>query len=302
MSAAGSHIRNTGGHCRPGIRFGATAAWGGGSQCRNTGCHIRIVIDPPRRQRSRSRLPNNRAMHTTVQIKGMHCDACADRVTEALKRVPGVTGAHATLNPPEAHVESDGSLSIDALDRALRSAGAYSVASAAPADASQAPAPPETPSSLYPLILIVLFLAGVASLTAFARGRGTWNDWMLDFMAGFFVVFSFFKLLDLRGFADAYRSYDILARRWRPYGFVYPFLELALGVGYLVRWQLTITNAATLILMLVSSIGVLRAVLRKRRIRCACLGTVLNLPMTTVTLAEDLGMAAMAGAALLWPS
>lgn len=123
---------------------------------------------------------------------------------------------------------------------------------------------------------------------------------MLDFMAGFFLVFSFFKLLDLRGFADAYQSYDIIARRSRPYAFAYPFLELALGVAYLVRWQLTITNAVTLALMLAGSVGVLRALLRKDRIRCACLGTALNLPMTTVTLVEDLGMAAMAALMLVW--
>jgi hypothetical protein len=58
----------------------------------------------------------------------------------------------------------------------------------------------------------------------------------------------------------------------------------------------------TLILMLIGSIGVLRALLDNRAIRCACLGTALNLPMTTVTLVEDLGMAAMAAAMLLWPT
>ena len=119
-------------------------------------------------------------------------------------------------------------------------------------------------------------------------------------MAGFFLVFSFFKLLDLRGFADAYQSYDILARRSRAWALAYPFVELALGIAYLTRWQPVPTNIATLALMLVGSVGVLRAVLDKRAIRCACLGTALNLPMTTVTLVEDLGMAAMAGVMLLW--
>ena len=52
--------------------------------------------------------------------------------------------------------------------------------------------------------------------------------------------------------------------------------------------------------MLIGAVGVLRALLRKDTIRCACLGTALNLPMTTVTLVEDLVMAAMAGAMLLW--
>lgn len=247
-------------------------------------------------------------MRTTVSIQGMHCAACVKRLTEAFRSVPGVTAAHVTLNPPEAQIESDGPLPVGALDRAARGAGDYSVREAASstspimqaheptADATRG----EPTPSLYPLGLIVAFIAGTAALTTFVRSAGSWHTFMLDFMAGFFLVFSFFKLLDLRGFADAYQSYDVVARRSRPYALVYPFLELALGVAYLTRWHSTATNAATLVLMLVGSIGVLRAVLNKRRIRCACLGTALNLPMTTVTLIEDLGMAGMAAAALLW--
>jgi hypothetical protein len=113
-------------------------------------------------------------------------------------------------------------------------------------------------------------------------------------MAGFFLVFSFFKLLNLRGFSEAYQSYDVVARVWPSWGYIYPFLELALGVSYLANWNPIITNLATLGLMLVGAIGVFRTLWDGKAIRCACLGTVLNLPMTKVTLIEDLGMAAMA--------
>jgi hypothetical protein len=117
-------------------------------------------------------------------------------------------------------------------------------------------------------------------------------------MAGFFLVFSFFKLLDLRGFVDAYRSYDVVARAWPAWAFVYLFVELGLGVAYLLNLSPRITNGLTLALMLIGSIGVLKALLDERAIRCACLGTALNLPMTTITLVEDLAMAAMASAML----
>ena len=72
-----------------------------------------------------------------------------------------------------------------------------------------------------------------------------------------------------------------------------------LGVAYLLALAPVVTNAVTLALMLVGAVGVLSALLAKRTIRCACLGTALNLPMTKVTLIEDLTMAAMA-AAMLW--
>ena len=118
------------------------------------------------------------------------------------------------------------------------------------------------------------------------------------FMAGFFLTFSFFKMLDLSGFADSYSSYDVLAKRWRGYGFIYPFIELALGIAYLIDFNPFITNITTIIVMGFSTIGVLQSVLNKRKIRCACLGAVFNLPMSTVTIIEDLLMVFMAIAML----
>lgn len=71
-----------------------------------------------------------------------------------------------------------------------------------------------------------------------------------------------------------------------------------LGVAYLLAWAPIVTNSVTLVLMLAGATGVLKALLDKRSIRCACLGTALNLPMTKVTLVEDLTMAAMAAVML----
>lgn len=246
-------------------------------------------------------------MQTTVKIDGMHCPSCVQRLTKAFEALPGVQSAHVTLNPPEAHIVSTNGLSIEAVNRAAQATGNYSVAAtSASQPAHHAPeiivAEAENKPSIYPLVLIVGYIAGTVALTTYFRSAAgwSWHTFMLDFMAGFFLVFSFFKMLDLRGFVDAYQSYDIIARPLRPWGFAYPFVELALGVAYLLRFELNIVNIVTLILMLVGSVGVLRALLRRNAIRCACLGTALNLPMTTVTLVEDLGMAAMAAAMLLW--
>jgi hypothetical protein len=122
---------------------------------------------------------------------------------------------------------------------------------------------------------------------------------MRHFMAGFFIVFSFFKLLDLPGFVSAYFSYDLIARAMPKWGWVYPFVELGLGVLYLLNAVPIATNILTLLLMVVGAAGVFQALAAKRKIRCACLGTALNLPMTKVTLVEDLTMAAMAAAMLV---
>ncbi|MEM0994165.1 MAG: MauE/DoxX family redox-associated membrane protein, partial [Bacteroidota bacterium] len=122
--------------------------------------------------------------------------------------------------------------------------------------------------------------------------------WMRHFMAGFFIVFAFFKLLNVEGFANSYQMYDIIAARWRAWGYIYPFVELGLGILYLINVAPTFTNWATILVLGVSSIGVIKSNLDRRAIKCACLGDVFNLPMSTVTIVEDLTMVAMAVAML----
>ena len=141
-------------------------------------------------------------------------------------------------------------------------------------------------------VLVQIGMAGLASVTAM--------DTMRCFMAGFFLVFSFFKLLDIHAFADAYAGYDLLARRWRGWGRVYPFVELALGVAYLANFNPLLTHGATIIVMGFSAIGVIRAVASKAPIQCACLGTVFKLPMSTVTIVEDVSMVLMAMAMMFF--
>ena len=118
-------------------------------------------------------------------------------------------------------------------------------------------------------------------------------------MAGFFLTFSFFKFLDLKAFANAYRGYDLIAKRIPAYGFVYPFIELGLGISYLIGFAPFATNAVNIVVMGVSSVGVLRALISKNKIQCACLGAVFNLPMSTISLIEDLVMVVMSGFMLI---
>ena len=114
-------------------------------------------------------------------------------------------------------------------------------------------------------------------------------------MGGFFLVFSFFKLLDLKGFAMSYKSYDIPTKIWPTFGFIYPFIELILGILYLKNIAPIATNIFTFLLMSISILGVIISVRKKQTIKCACLGTGFNLPMSTITIIEDGLMILMAG-------
>jgi hypothetical protein len=151
--------------------------------------------------------------------------------------------------------------------------------------------------------LPLLTLLGVAALAASAKGLaygtgGTALHWMHDFMGFFLVVFALLKLFDLPGFADGFQMYDLLAKPFRPYALTYPFIELALGLGYLAAWRPAILYAATVIVLGFGALGVIRALARGLDVHCACMGNILKVPLSTVALTEDLGMAAMA--ALMW--
>lgn len=205
----------------------------------------------------------------------MTCAGCARKVEAALKAV--APSAAVTLDPPVASVSG---ATIAALNDALTAIGKYRL-SAAPI-----PVPEITWVKTYFPLFLVLTLIAVA---AFAG-----SNWMISFMAGFFLVFGAFKLLDVPAFADAYRTYDVVAKRLPIWGMAYPFIETALGFAFLFQFQLQAATWLALILSLVGAIGVIQSVMRKQAIKCACLGTVFNLPMSTITIVENLGMAAMA--------
>jgi hypothetical protein len=157
----------------------------------------------------------------------------------------------------------------------------------------------EENNSYYSIFLIFGYITGITLLIQLAQERFDLMEWMSHFMAGFFLVFSFFKLMSLSGFAEGYHSYDVVAKKLPAYGFIYPFIEMGLGVAFLTGWHPVTTNLITLIVMGVSSIGVIQSLLKNSPFQCACLGTVIKLPLSKVTLFEDLLMFAMSGAMLL---
>lgn len=154
----------------------------------------------------------------------------------------------------------------------------------------------QTLKTYKPLLLVVGYI--VLGTIISQRNGFSCMDAMRIFMGLFFTVFSFFKLLDLPAFAKAYRSYDIPTKLVPTWGYVYPFVELVLGIAYLTNFATMVTNWVAFIIMSASLVGVVQTVRSKTKIQCACLGTGFNLPMSTVTIIEDGTMISMAAANL----
>jgi len=229
----------------------------------------------------------------------MTCQSCVNKISKTLHEA-GHNEASVTLNPPRLKIESDSS--IAELQNIISKAGDYRVE---PLDGAESDTAHEThsdqpPERLAPLFIILAYITGGVLLRAVLVDDYTAMHLMQNFMGGFFVVFSLFKLLNLSGFADAYATYDILAVRSRAYALAYPFIELALGVAYFVGYQLLFVSIVTFVLMAIGSVGVLKALQSNKKFQCACLGTALNLPMTKVTLVEDLSMGLMALAMIIY--
>jgi hypothetical protein len=150
-----------------------------------------------------------------------------------------------------------------------------------------------------PVILLFIYIGTASTLVELASDSFSWMNWMRWFMAGFFLAFSYFKFLDLKGFTNSYRMYDIVAKRFPIWGYIYAYTELMLGFAYLFGLNPLFTSITTFAVMSISIIGVLQTVLNKQVIQCACLGKVFDLPMSTVTIIEDGLMIVMAAAMII---
>ena len=237
-------------------------------------------------------------------IKGMTCSSCVATVEKLLKEVPGIKNAKVSLAKNEATLEMEHHVTLPELKAAFRNHPRFTIEEtvhqpqvhAMPDDVEEA----SFWTTYKPILLIFGYLLGLTLLIEVTAPAMSLMRWMSHFMAGFFIVFSFFKMLDLTAFASSYSTYDVVAKRWFGWGYVYPFVELILGIMFLLHYQMLITNIVTFIVMGVSSIGVIQSVMAKRKIRCACLGAVFNLPMSTITLIEDLLMVAMSALMIMY--
>ena len=233
-------------------------------------------------------------MTHTYDITGMSCGECVARAKSELLKTGGINEAKVQLQSPQATIDMETHIPVEILQKAINKAGDFTITEA---NGGRHKAVAEEKKSRFatykPILVVFTYITGVATLIEIIADNFVWERWMQNFMAGFFMIFSLFKLLDLKGFAESYLSYDIIAGRWRNWGYVYAFIELALGLAYVLRLDPLITNITNLVVMSISIIGVFQSVLNKRKIKCACLGTVFNIPMSTVTLIEDGLMIAM---------
>ena len=223
------------------------------------------------------------------KITGLTCSSCKASVENSLNLLDQVISSNADVRLGELTLSLNKSVSLKLLQNAIPKKYIINEEISSPKRLSKIHSNSTNTDSklkqLKPLFLILFYITS----TSFLINYQNWslNKFMLDFMGLFFIIFSFFKMLDLKGFPDSFKMYDPLAKVIPIYGFLYPFIETVLGVLFLMRIQIIFTLIVCLIILVITSIGVTKTLLSKKSIQCACLGTHLKLPMTEATLLEN---------------
>lgn len=146
----------------------------------------------------------------------------------------------------------------------------------------------------------VIALFAMTALMAMAAGYAADGAILTIRVAEWFVAFSMvvlalLKLQNIESFATMFLNYDLLARRWVPYGYVYPYAEGLAGVLMTAQVLDWISVPVALFIGIIGAASVAKAVyIDRRELKCACVGGNSNVPLGLISLAENLMMIAMA--------
>jgi glutaredoxin len=146
----------------------------------------------------------------------------------------------------------------------------------------------------------VIALFSIAALMALAASIAVYGTPLTEHAATWAIAFAMcllamLKLQDVERFSSMFLNYDLLARRFVPYAYIYPFAEAAAGVlmiAGVLRW---VAIPIALFIGTIGAVSVVKAVyVEKRALKCACVGGGSNVPLGFVSLVENLAMVAMA--------
>jgi glutaredoxin len=137
--------------------------------------------------------------------------------------------------------------------------------------------------------LMALATSFAAFSTPFTLRAGEW------FIAFSMCVLAMLKLQNVESFSNMFLNYDLLAQRWVPYSYIYPYAEGFAGVLMAAGVLTWLSAPVALVIGIIGAVSVFKATyLEKRELKCACVGGDSNVPLGFLSLTENLMMIAMA--------
>ncbi len=232
-------------------------------------------------------------MQAVYKVEGMTCQGCADNIQNGLNNQSFINKANVSLQESKLTIDSDSTLDINSLNSIVSTLGNYKIR-------------PNTTNILSEIVnyftskkpIVIALSIVILSSLAMQISDETFNlnKWFMSYMGIFFIIFSFLKLLNVSGFSMTFKKYDLISKIIPPYATSYPFIELSLGIIFLTQTQsiLIYANAFTLIFMVSQTIGIIRSLSKSEQIQCACMGSAVDVPLSSLTVVENITMIAMA--------
>ncbi|WP_120715741.1 MauE/DoxX family redox-associated membrane protein [Tsuneonella amylolytica] len=158
------------------------------------------------------------------------------------------------------------------------------------------PLPDKDATSYKPVVAVFAIAAGLALAVSYATVGSPLTvraaEWFVSFSM---AILAMLKLQDVEKFSTMFVGYDLLARRWVPYAYAYPFLEALAGILMAARALDWLSIPVALFIGSIGAVSVFYAVyVQKRELKCACVGGSSNVPLGFVSLTENLFMIGMA--------
>lgn len=228
-------------------------------------------------------------MQKNYFVQGIKCTACTEKITILLKTKLLATTVTVSNSNTKLTIKAPTEFDITLINSLLKTIGDYRVSEEL--DTISNHTGNNLLASYKPIYLIFAYLIIVNGLIFYKHPNFTLL--MTNFMSGFFLIFSFFKIIDLNGFAMGYSTYDLIAKKFYYYGYIYPFFELLFGIILLIAPMNLLLNLAIFVIMLISAVGVIKSKLSKQEFTCACVGSFLKVPLGNIAIVENMLMVVM---------
>lgn len=231
---------------------------------------------------------------SVFRIDGMTCTSCESKIEHAVLESKDILSAKALFKTGQLEITALKPVNLSEIKSALAGLKKYTVSELKVNKTYTAKETAQIEKSLFqtykPLIMVFTFILLSSLSFQFSLEKFSWHLFMNHLMAGFFIGLSFFKFLDLKSFAEAFSNYDPIAQHFYVYGYIYAFIEIMLGLLFLSHKFLLAANALAAVVLIITTIGVVKHLRSNKKFQCACLGAGFNLPLSKVTVAENLAM------------
>ena len=227
-------------------------------------------------------------MNEVYKVSGMTCDGCANSIKEALELNKYISYVNISLEDENINISSGKSFTVNELNSFIDNLGNYKIYE----EKFTSKIIEYFDSKKTLLLALLLVLISSLSLQV-SKDNFELNEWMISYMGIFFLIFSFLKLIDVKGFSGSFKKYDLISKIIPGFAITYPFLELFLALSFLSSYFLITSYIMTLIFMTSQFFGVFISLQKKEVIKCACMGSSIDIDISTLTLIENFVMILM---------